>query len=207
MNRFVLMGDIIDSSNYPQSRMMDDFKELIQFSNKEGGSSLLSPLTITLGDEFQGVVDSIDSGIKTIIDLEEQMITRNLDFKIRYVVYEGDIKTEINKKQAYEMLGPGLTNARKELNALKKSNSRFNFFLNKKSTASALNRIFKLLQFFLDSWFPKDRTTVSGFLKGLTYKQVAEIEKKDESSLWRRRRSLAIDEYLTCKSLIYEAIR
>jgi len=207
MNSVILMGDVIDSNDQPQSKLMDEFKGVVQFSNGQYKDEIISPLTITLGDEFQGIVDSINTGVMTIILIEEQMIERNLDFKIRYVLHEGDIETEINKERAYEMLGEGLTKARDELNGLKKSSSRFHFSLKTEPTSNSLNKLFKLLQFFLDGWFQKDRTTVSGFLKGLNYKEVAKIEKKDESSLWRRRRSLAIDEYFTCKSLIYEAIR
>lgn len=200
------MGDIIDSHTHDQNQLMEEFKTLIQSSNRKNESKVLSPLTITLGDEFQGVVDSIESGVAMVINLEEELIDRDLGFKIRYVLHEGKIRTEINSTQAYEMLGEGLTDARNELNQLKKSGSRFKISLKEETLTRLLNGLFKLLQHFIDSWSVKDRRTASGFLKGLTYKEVAKIEKKDESSLWRRRRSLAIDQYFTCKTLIYEAV-
>ncbi|MEM9339742.1 MAG: hypothetical protein AAGA66_13485, partial [Bacteroidota bacterium] len=62
------------------------------------------------------------------------------------------------------------------------------------------------LQYFLDSWYEKDIETVNYFIAGLDYKEVAKTQGKDTSSLWRKHKSLAIEEYLVCKSLINDIV-
>ena len=61
-------------------------------------------MTITLGDEFQGVIDSTENAIKVIFEIEEEIINNNQDLKLRYVINKGKIDTPINKNIAYEML-------------------------------------------------------------------------------------------------------
>ncbi|MCV0429030.1 MAG: SatD family protein, partial [Roseibium sp.] len=52
----VLMGDVIGSEQMERSRLHARFNSAVQAINTEYGSLLLSPLTITLGDEFQGLL-------------------------------------------------------------------------------------------------------------------------------------------------------
>ncbi|MEQ9023222.1 MAG: hypothetical protein RLN82_10770, partial [Pseudomonadales bacterium] len=86
---------------------------------------------------------------------------------------------------------------------MKKDTCRF--YISTKSSTE-LNKMMRVTQHFIDGWHPKDRSTVSGFLQGHDYKALAKIHQKDESTLWRRRKSLAIDEYLLCKDLIHHLV-
>ncbi len=203
MGSFILMADIVSSHEKDSKVLMSDFQVLVQWANKIYGDSIDSPLTITLGDEFQGIVSSASKGVDIILAMEEYILEEEFDFKLRYVLNEGEVETPINPDKAYEMLGPGLTDARKMLNDMKKDNGRFLLSIN---ASDQINKMMKITQHFIDGWHPKDRSTVSGFLQGHDYKAMAKIESKDESSLWRRRKSLAIDEYLLCKELIHHLI-
>ncbi|WP_420578423.1 SatD family protein [Ekhidna sp.] len=201
--RFILMADVVGSHEKDGQELMADFQVLVSYTNKIYSESIELPLTITLGDEFQGIVSSALAGIDIILAMEEYILEEEFDFKLRYVLYEGVIETEINPDQAHEMLGSGLTNARKRLNEMKKDTGRF--YISTKSS-TAINKMMKVTQHFIDSWHPKDRSTVSGFLQGHDYKALAKIQQKDESTLWRRRKSLAIEEYLLCKDLIHHLV-
>ncbi|MEO9870918.1 SatD family protein [Ekhidna sp.] len=203
MNRFILMADIVSSHEKDSKTLMSDFQVLVKWTNMIYGESIESPLTITLGDEFQGIVTSASKGIDIILAMEEYILEEEFDFKLRYVLNEGDVETPINKEKAYEMLGPGLTDARNMLNGMKKENGRFLVSIN---ASEEINKMMKITQHFIDGWHPKDRSTVSGFLQGHDYKALAKIQQKDDSSLWRRRKSLAIDEYLLCKEVIHHLI-
>ncbi|WP_436516467.1 SatD family protein [Ekhidna sp. To15] len=203
MNRFILMADIVSSHEKDGKALMLDFQGLVQWTNMIYGDSIESPLTITLGDEFQGIVASASKGIDIMLAMEEYILEEELDFKLRYVLHEGEVETPINEDKAYEMLGPGLTNARELLNNMKKENGRFLVSI---KGNDQINKMMKVTQHFIDGWHPKDRSTVSGFLQGHDYKEMAKIESKDDSTLWRRRKSLAIDEYLLCKELIHHLI-
>jgi hypothetical protein len=183
---------------------MKQFKDVVTIINKKKSKDLISPLTITLGDEFQGLTNTMENGIKTIYDIEEIILNRKFDLKLRYVLLYGQIETEINTKIAYEMLGEGLTNARKDINALKKKDSRFQISLNsnEKIKEQNLNDAFFIYQNFVDSWKEKDLEIVTEFLLHEDYKLVAQNVNIDPSNAWRRKKSLNIQEYNYIKKII-----
>ena len=203
MNQFILMADVVKSSNQFPPKLMNELRSVVDWANKIYADSIESPLTITLGDEFQGIVASSSKGIDIILAMEEYMLEEAFDFKLRYVLHEGEVKTEVNTDNAYEMLGEGLTRARKLLNEMKKEHHRF---LVKTMAGNEVDKMMRIIQHFIDSWYPKDKSTVTGFLQGYDYKALAKIHQKDESTLWRRRKSLAIDEYLLCKDVLHHLV-
>jgi len=206
MNRVILMADVVDSHEFEGKGLMNQFQELVKFINQVFYDAIESPLTITLGDEFQGVIDQTNNAVAMVFAMEEWIIENEWDFKLRYVIVEGEIATEINKESAHEMLGEGLTLARQQLGAMKKETDRFKVILANKTLSSRLSKSLLLAQHFIDSWQPKDRKTVAGFLNGLDYKELAKKLGKDDSSVWRRRKSLAIEAYKTSKALTEELL-
>jgi hypothetical protein len=198
----VLMADIIQSSGYPQAKLMSDFKELVHFINIKYQRELASPLTITLGDEFQGVVNDTQTAIHIIIDLEEKNLLDRKGIKIRYVCCEGAIDTPINPTIAYEMLGEGLTNARKRLSWLKKEKHRFYFELKNTSLSTLYYNTFVIFDSILESWQAKDVALVASFLVNEDYKKVAQVLGKNRSLIWKREKSLRLNEYYAIKHII-----
>lgn len=203
IDHFILMADIANSRNYNQEKIMFQFKNLTESINQKYNKHLLSPLTITLGDEFQGVIENLESAIAIIIAIEESIIFEKLEFKLRYVLVEGKIETAINKDIAYGMLGAGLTHAREKLEELKNSNYRYCITVNNSNSSKALNLAFNIYQRMIDDWRPdKDYNIVSEFFKNRDYKKVAEITNKTRSQIWKREKSLKIEEYFSLKELI-----
>jgi hypothetical protein len=200
----ILMADVINSGRKNSSLLMQQFKDVVSIINKEKSKNLISPLTITLGDEFQGLTNTMENGIKTIFDIEEIILDKQYDLKLRYVLLYGQIDTEINNNIAYEMLGEGLTNARKDINSLKNNDSRFQIRLNKneKKKEQYLNKAFFIYQNFVDSWKEKDLKIVKEFLLHEDYKIVAQNVNIDQSNAWRRKKSLNIHEYNDIKKII-----
>lgn len=198
------MADVVKSSAQDPPRLAQDFRAAVHWVNIGYRPYIKSPLTITLGDEFQGVIENKSHGLEIIIALEEYIISKSLDFKLRYILHEGEINTPVNRERAYEMLGTGLTDARKQLIQMKKQSSRFRISV---AQGDELDKMMKVIEHFINSWHPKDRSTVAGFLAGHSYKAMAKIEQKDDSTLWRRRKSLAIDEYLLCKELLQHLVQ
>lgn len=203
MNQYILMADILSSRTKNAKQLIRQFKSIIQECNEVFNKELLSPLTITLGDEFQGVANSLRTGIRIQFFLEEKKIEQSLDFKLRYVLNYGAIDTSINKKIAYEMLGEGLTDARKVLNDLKKDkNTRFVFINTHPNKDGALNDAFLLFTSIVDKWKTADYNLIEKFIRGEDYKDIASDIRKDPSLIWRRRKSLNITEYFAVKRLI-----
>ena len=200
---FILMADIIGSRKTDQKKLIADFKEIVRQTNLNAGAGLLSPVTITLGDEFQGVVASLAAALGIILDLEESIIASGKGFKLRYILMEGEIDTPINPRIAYEMLGSGLTAAREGLARLKKTKNRFHIALQDPERGNALDKAFVVLQRIIDGWkLKKDYYIVAKFLQHIDYKQVASELKKERSLMWKRKKSLEIEEYFALKEII-----
>ena len=199
----ILMADIIKSRNGNSQEILNDFKKLVGFINLKWVESIVSPLTITLGDEFQGVINTTQNAFQIMIAMEEEIIKSNYAIKLRYVLHVGEIDTQINRSSAYEMLGEGLTTARKSLNELKKSKNRFLVSSNKSSESlDIINDLFRLLESFIDSWKSKEYVLVKEFLLKKSYQEIAENLNMNVSSSWRRKKSLKMNEYALCKKLI-----
>lgn len=197
------MADIIGSRKGDQGLLINEFRALVHYINGKWKAFIVSPLTITLGDEFQGILKDMESCYKVVFDMEEYIIDNDLSVKLRYVMNYGRIETPINKNMAYEMLGGGLTETREQLNKLKTSSTRFTVLseIPAKSTA-VVNNVFILYSSYIDSWRLNEYHIVSEFLKDKDYKVVASKLRMNKSSTWRRYKSLNIAEYNITKDLI-----
>ena len=203
MKQFIIMGDIIDSRNKNQNQLMENFKFIINEAYENNKNNILSPLTITLGDEFQGVVKDLPSAINIILNIEENIIANKFDFKLRYVLNEGEIETPINNKIAHEMLGSGLTDARYKLTELKRENSRFIISIQNKFQERILSNAFKIYENIVGKWnLERDYEIAANFIKYADYKIVSELLKKNRSLLWKREKTLNINAYNSIKDII-----
>lgn len=198
----ILMADIVGNSARKGKPLMASFKKVVEEVNEKNASGIHSPLTITLGDEFQGVVKNTKSALQVIFDMEKQLMTLRSPFKLRYVIQEGEIDTPVNRKIAHEMLGPGLTEARKRLMALKTSKQRFEVALENKEVTESMNLLFVIFQGISDQWTQAQQKVVATFLDLDDYRKVADKLKKDPTAAWRRKRSLMIDEFNSVKKLL-----
>ena len=197
------MADIIKSSLENGNILMNLFREVSNRVNSDYRDAFYSPITITLGDEFQSIVRSIKNGIEIIIDYEETLLKYNEPCKLRYVLNYGEIDTPINPNQAYQMLGEGLTESRKLLGNLKKNDDRFLIKSENRDLSKKLSLAFYIFQSFVDAWKIKDFEIVRGFLKYKDYKLVGKNLNKDISTMWRKEKSLKINEYLAIKEIIF----
>lgn len=204
---YILMADIMGSSRQDARTLMLDFKEVIEHVNQQYQEELLSPLTITLGDEFQGIPYALEGAIQIIVAIEETIVQMHKKIKLRYVLLHGKIDTPINTQIAYQMLGEGLTKARYQLEALKKERrDRFHIQLPEDAhLATLLDLAFVGYQLIVDSWRTKDYDLVKAFLEYEgDYKKVAEVVQKDSSSVFRRKDSLQIRGYFHAKALLFQ---
>ena len=200
---FILMADIIDSQTFTQDELMSTFSQLCTHVNKKFKDGFASPITITLGDEFQSVVTSWKSGIEIVFALEEEIIQSNYPFMLRYALVQGKIETPINPKVAYGMLGSGLTRARQSLQEIKKGGERFWFEGGDENRMAILSNLFVVYQSIRDEWSQeKDFIIVKEFLQEPDYKKVAQRLNKSASQIWKRGRSLKIHSYMCLRSAI-----
>ncbi len=203
-NYSILMADIVNSRRASQERLMYEFNSIVEYINSEFKETVLSPLTITLGDEFQGVISDFPNAIQLIPHIEEYIILKDFDITLRYVLNYGLIETKINREIAYGMLGEGLTEAREHLNKIKTSKHRIQILINHNAfLQETLNDLFKIYQNYIDQWSLKERPFLQEFIiNNKNYKEVAESLNLNISSSWRRQKTLNIEEYFLVKKLI-----
>jgi len=204
---YILMGDVVGSSDYEQGTLGKDLKELVQSANDDLGKITLSPYTVTLGDEFQGVTQSLASGVETLLYFEEQRLAKKLDFRLHYVLHFGNIDTEINPDTSYGMLGEGLTTARKILTAKKRDRKRFRISLPENGRTEQLNRLFEVIEGITDRWKKNDFPLILDMIRNNNDEEVGKKHKKDRSQIYRRRKTLLITEYTLLKQSVMQETR
>nr|VFK12310.1 MAG: SatD family (SatD) [Candidatus Kentron sp. LPFa] len=205
--QYILMGDIIRSRAYEAVKLRQEFLQLIDSCNETLRDGILSPYTVTLGDEFQGVASSLGKVIDAIFHMEETSLSHVLPFKIRYVAVYGHIDTPINRIKAYTMMGPGLTKAREILTDKGKGRPRFCFVLDDAHLANQLNRLFSVIGGLIERWHTQDASLVLDMLHNTSNKEVGVIYAKNRSQIWKRRRHLLIEEYRSLKESIAEMVQ
>lgn len=123
----VVMGDIVGSEKAPSRvEMHDRFNEVTLAANKRFAKAIASPLTITLGDEFQGLTHTHVSAFEIAATMRLDLLTAGV--RCRFVVGTVELETALNKSHAWNMLGTGLAEARDKLNDKADPNAyRFSF--------------------------------------------------------------------------------
>ena len=199
---YILMSDIINSSSKESGLLMKVFKKVVTDTNQKFSAQILSPLTITLGDEFQGVVKSLKAAIAIIFYFDEQLLSYSPAFSVRHVLNYGAIGTPINSKQAHGMLGEGLSKARELLGEIKETHFEISIAGLNSELVNQLKLAFELYRSIYNSWSEEDKKVAFLFLKYKDYRLVAKEYQRDPSTMWRREKSLKIREFNAAKELI-----
>lgn len=202
MKNYILMADVIRSSQKNVRELMKDLKEIANKINTDIKDAFLSPITITLGDEFQCIVKTLKNGLNVILTFEELILIFGKNFKLRYVLNYGEIETPLNRDRAHGMMGKGLVETREMLETQKHGENRFLIKNGDPLLSERLNLAFYIYQSLIDGWAPRDYRVVSAFLEHRDYKRVAKILGKNTSLMWKREKSLKINEYLATRKLI-----
>jgi hypothetical protein len=200
---WIMMADIQGSSELPGDTVMEVFSNVVSEANKKFIDGILSPLSITLGDEFQGVVDNMDVVREIIFFMDQELLTVKPFFTLRMVAGYGTIDTPLNKETSYGMLGEGLTAARERLNELKKSEEYIQVFGNPSQETDRIQTLaFRWYRSLYQGWPEKDRQIAADFIREVDYKKVASLHGRDASSSWRKRETLQMKDFEASKELI-----
>ncbi len=123
----ILMGDLILSTKAPSIQALHRaFNDAVSEANRRHRTKLDSPLTITLGDEFQGLAASLSDGLTIIRELRRKLLADRVG--CRFVLGFVRIETPVNRSKAWNMMGPGLADAREILLEKKRRLTRFSAY-------------------------------------------------------------------------------
>ncbi len=105
----VIIGDMIDSKKIiDRKNTQIRLKKVLSEINNKYAKDIASKFTITLGDEFQGLLKSKNNIMNIIFDIEMEMSPISLRFGIGV----GEISTEINFEYSSEIDGSSYHRAR-----------------------------------------------------------------------------------------------
>ncbi len=203
-NYYVFMADVIASRSREPQELMEEFENLVSTANTLFSEGILSPLTITLGDEFQGVVSTLLDAVRVLVWLEEARLKGVFGSQLRYVIHYGEITTPLNPQLAYGMLGPGLADAREELADKRRRRSRFRIELPDRRLALQLSQLLDVMFALTREWKCEDASLLFDMMLHQNNEAVAVAHGKNRSQVWKRRRNLYVDEYVSLKTVVLE---
>lgn len=112
-----LIADIVDSrSIVDRAAFQQRLEDGLQALNATVGAGLLSPFTITLGDEFQAVYGDFSTVLVDILTILRSVYPQ----RIRFSLGKGALSTSVNRDRALGMDGPAFHAARRQLEELKR---------------------------------------------------------------------------------------
>lgn len=104
-----LIGDLVESKKLPDRQyVQEQLKQILAELNQEYSSAVASNLTVTLGDEFQGLFKTPD----VLLEIADKIKFRMLPVKVRFGIGFGDITTDITRELSIGADGPAYWHAR-----------------------------------------------------------------------------------------------
>lgn len=190
----VVMGDLVHSEHAADiAQLHKAFNEAVVQHNRRYADVLASPLTITLGDEFQGLVTSLNAGARLLRDIRLDLLQRDID--CRFVLGLARIETAVNPQQAWNMMGPGLSRSRHKLND-KRALCRYGFSLPQEPLLEiALDALGVGLTVIEKGWTQRQLSDIAALLSGQSPAELAEQRQVSVHSIYKVRTSGHFDAY------------
>lgn len=111
-----LMGDIVASEANPSvPRLHQTFNAAVHQANDRFAGDIAVPLTITLGDEFQGLCSSLSAGLRVMRHVRHELLSRRVE--CRFALGLVRLESPAPQDRAWNMMGPGLASTREKLTA------------------------------------------------------------------------------------------
>ena len=184
----VVTGDIRASRGAPdRSQLQRTLRQNLREVSRRHQSDLATPFVITLGDEFQGVVNAADQVYRITLDLERQFYPVRLTFGVGI----GRIETRLGSDPR-EMDGEAFRLSREALAVAKKEVRSILVRSGRAVLDAAVNTILLLLQVVKSDWQEIHIRRVWLYEKLGTLGKVAETE---GVSIEAVRKSLEVSSY------------
>ncbi len=166
-----IIGDIKQSRSLSnRNEIQKRLKAILDCINKTYANDISASFTITLGDEFQGLLESGANVMRIITEIERCMYP----VKIRFGIGIGEITTDIVREMAIGADGPGYHKARAALEYLKenerknqtgRSDIRLEVDSENQASSSMINTILSLITVIKDTWTNRQREIIWDMLE------------------------------------------
>lgn len=202
----VLMGDIVGSEqSHSPDRLHALFNRIITDQNATGPASILSPLTITLGDEFQGLVRNLAASVPIMRDIRLEFLLDGIE--CRFALGATVLQTSVNSERAWNMMGTGFAGTREKLNE-KRDDVLYRFFLpSEPSVEIALEALGASLTSIERKWTARQLSDIAELLSGKSVQEVARLRNVSAHSVYKVRSSGEFDLYVMLWNAVTELLR
>lgn len=170
MKLISLIGDIVRSREIGnREEFQKKMENQLRSINKES-PHLLSPYTLTLGDEFQAVYAKADRLFNDIWKMMMGLYPQ----KVRFGLGVGTLTTPINSKRAIGMDGPAFHYARKGIVQLKETSYLIKIEAENVPYLDLLNNSLYLISQTMRGWSLNRFQVINGLLSGQSRKKTAD---------------------------------
>lgn len=167
----VVIGDIEQSSQLSQDnrkQVQKTLKSVFREINQQS-TDIISPYTITLGDEFQAVYQSAKEMFKHIWTVMASIHP----VKVRFSIGAGKITTEINRENSLGMDGSAFHKARKHIEWMKDEKLLLSVSTKDAKFDQLVNNTFRILDANLRGWKKNRFIILQRLCEGKEVKQIA----------------------------------
>lgn len=187
-NVIVLIADLESSRELDDSRRTEIQRQLssiLEQLNRDT-PSLLSPHTITLGDEFQAVYSSAHG----LFNVAWEILDKLYPINVRFSWTAGSLNTPINRNQALGMDGPAFHRARANIETMKKEAGLFMVASEVDDAAIKLaNGSLQLISDQLRSWNQNRFSILARLARGQKVSDIADELDLSEVAVYKNRKA------------------
>lgn len=209
---FAIIADIIESRTIMNRfQVQEQLNRILQEINSEFDEYIAARFLVTLGDEFQGLLNST----QPILQIIERIILQMYPIRIRFGIGFGEINTRINKEMAIGADGTAYHYARRMINELKKNQrSRMSdqplikvLSDKNESIIKLVNNTFSLWSFIQEKWTEKQVRLISETIaSGNNQREAAKRLGVVQSTVQRGLKSSGYYNYLQTKRTLEEVL-
>ncbi|EID83031.1 SatD protein [Streptococcus intermedius SK54 = ATCC 27335] len=208
-----LIGDIIESKKIQdRAQVQQQLLRLMKELNWQYQDYLISPFTVTTGDEFQALF-SPNSYMFQIID---QLSVAFSPYEIRFGIGVGEMVTEINKEQSIGSDGPAYWLAREAINHIHDKNdygiNHISVFLADEEVTWTVNAMLAACSFIQSKWTEvqydvlKQLLTENIYDETFSHKEIARLLGITPSAFNKRIKASGLKIYLRNKRVAMNQI-
>lgn len=172
---YALIGDIVDSKSLENRKVVQSkLHELLDGLNQKHQLSIVSNLTLTLGDEFQGLFKDIES-VLLVMDEIDLVLSLN-GINVRFGVGYGAIATDINPDMSIGADGEAYWFGRDAITHIKKyhfsqrANERIK--LEDENDTEFYNSIFQVQNALRSSWISSQKELALTVIQSSGYETI-----------------------------------
>lgn len=190
MNVICVIGDVV-KSRHTENRQHLQRQIAAQFAqlNRAGDHKLVSPYTLTLGDEFQAVYRGADNLFRDCWSILYSVYP----VRVRFSIGLGGLTTNINRKRAIGMDGPAFYSARDGIAEMKGSGAIFHVTRESVQVSKWINLSLDLISHFTGKWKRNRVHILHRLLSGNSPKKIAQKASLTTTGVYKNIQAGALD--------------